>query len=82
MKIDTLLVVDMKRTPEFRTFNGRAPSAYLDMCKSLDSVAGAKLIYTRDVDMHESGWFKNPDYDRCYHPSLSFGHKLTNELMS
>jgi hypothetical protein len=22
--------------------------------------------------MHTSGWFKNPDYERCYHLSLSF----------
>lgn len=33
---------------------------------------GAKLIYTRDIGMHTSGWFKNPDYERCYHLSLSF----------
>lgn len=30
------------------------------------------LIYTRDIGYHSSGWFKNPDYERCYHLSLSF----------
>jgi hypothetical protein len=30
------------------------------------------LLFTRDVGHHTSGWFKNPDYERCYHLSLSF----------
>ena len=29
-------------------------------------------FYTRDVGHHTSGWFKNPDYERCYHLSMSF----------
>jgi len=30
------------------------------------------LIFCRDADMHACGWFKNPDWDRCRHLSLSF----------
>lgn len=30
------------------------------------------MIFTRDTGMHASGWFKNPDYERCWHLSLSF----------
>ena len=32
------------------------------------------LILTRDKGMHSGGWFKNPDFDRCWHASLSFLH--------
>jgi len=32
----------------------------------------ATLIYTRDVGHHSSGWWKNPDYERCLHLSLSY----------
>ena len=30
------------------------------------------MIFTRDTGMHSGGWFRNPDYERCYHLSLSF----------
>jgi hypothetical protein len=32
---------------------------------------GAIVIYSRDVGHHSSGWWKNPDYERCLHLSLS-----------
>ncbi len=32
---------------------------------------GTRLMFTRDTNHHESGWIKNPDYERCYHLSLS-----------
>lgn len=35
------------------------------------------IIFTRDDGMHHLGMFKNPDYDRCYHLSLSFRSNLT-----
>lgn len=30
------------------------------------------IIFSRDVGHHTGGWFKNPDYERCFHLSLSF----------
>ena len=30
------------------------------------------MMFTRDVGHHTSGWWKNPDYERCFHLSLSF----------
>lgn len=30
------------------------------------------LAYTMDDGMHAVGWWKNPEYARCYHLSLSF----------
>lgn len=29
-------------------------------------------IFSRDVGHHSGGWLKNPDYERCWHLSLSF----------
>ncbi len=36
------------------------------------------LIFSRDAGMHTSGWWKNPDYERCLHLSISFGHGLAS----
>jgi hypothetical protein len=33
---------------------------------------GATILFTRDAGMHTSGWWKNPDYERCEHLSLAF----------
>jgi hypothetical protein len=38
---------------------------------------GTVLIFTRDSGMHTCGWFKNPDYERCYHLSVSFRDPAT-----
>jgi len=32
----------------------------------------ASLTFTRDAGMHTSGWWKNPEYQRCEHLSLCF----------
>ncbi len=37
------------------------------------------MIFTRDEGMHSLGMFKNPDYERCFHLSLSFRSNLTGE---
>jgi hypothetical protein len=33
---------------------------------------GVRIIFTRDAGHHTGGWFKNPQYERCYHMSISF----------
>lgn len=30
------------------------------------------LIFTMDEGMHSIGWWKNPDYERCWHLTLSY----------
>jgi hypothetical protein len=49
-----------------------ANQAYLTACTRLHRDSGTVLIYTRDAGHHTSGWFKNPDFERCRHLSLSF----------
>lgn len=39
-----------------------------------------RLIFTRDCGMHTSGWWKNPDYERCEHLSLSFVDTTIGEI--
>lgn len=37
------------------------------------------MIYTRDIGHHEGGWWKNPQFERCYHLSMSFRDSQTLE---
>ena len=43
----------------------------IDFCHYDDDVTMTRLIFTRDVGHHTSGWLKNPDYERCLHLSCS-----------
>lgn len=38
---------------------------YLESC-------GGTVIFTKEVGYHSSGWWKNPEYERCWHLSISF----------
>lgn len=46
--------------------------AYVNRCRIYHAGTNALLILTRDVGHHSSGWFKNPDWERCWHLSISF----------
>lgn len=54
---------------------------YFDLCTSLHVPTSSVLIFTRDTGHHTSGWFKNPDYERCYHLSVSFRDALTGSFL-
>lgn len=43
--------------------------AYFARCRKIHH--GTTIIFTRDSGHHTSGWFKNPDYERCLHLSMS-----------
>ncbi|RWP64863.1 MAG: hypothetical protein EOR08_08080 [Mesorhizobium sp.] len=56
-------------------FDGRdspASRRYLIDCRHYHSPTQCNIIYTRDTGHHSSGWWKNPDFERCYHLSMSF----------
>lgn len=42
---------------------------------------GAVIIFTRDTGHHTGGWWKNPDYERCWHLSLSQRDPRTGETV-
>jgi hypothetical protein len=44
----------------------------INACTADHIPSGTRLIFTRDVGHHSSGWLKNPDFERCLHLSLSF----------
>jgi hypothetical protein len=48
-------------------------------CVRVLPAAGLVVLFTRDSGMHESGWFKNPHFERCLHLSLSFRDPMTGE---
>lgn len=41
-------------------------------CRLQVEELGVVVMFTRDAGHHACGWWKNPDYERCYHLSLSF----------
>jgi hypothetical protein len=49
----------------------------IDRCKGYHVTTGSLIIFTRDAGHHSSGWWKNPEYERCWHLSLSFVDPLT-----
>ena len=64
----------MKNAARKGEFDGRLTNtgrAYMNRCGRADVVTCTKLIFTRDTGHHTSGWFKNPDYERCLHLSMS-----------
>ncbi len=55
-------------------FDGRMTNqgqAYMESCIFDVPRLGLRVIFTRDTGHHTSGWFKNPDYERCLHMSVS-----------
>lgn len=51
----------------------------MDACTASHALTGSVLIFTRDAGMHSGGWWKNPDYERCWHLSLSFRDPIAGE---
>jgi hypothetical protein len=44
-----------------------------------DGHIGVILIFTRDDELHTGGMLRNPDFERCYHLSLSFRDPISGE---
>jgi hypothetical protein len=41
----------------------------------------ATIFYTRDTGHHTSGWWKNPDYERCLHLSVGYRDPKTMAVL-
>ncbi len=70
----------MKRAAWAGTWNGKANTPYFHSCRTIDTELGIIGLFTRDVGYHTSGWWKNPDFERCQHLSLSFRDPETCSL--
>lgn len=67
------LAQQMKHHAETGLFTGSNDHApYFRLAHQQHYETGASILFTRDMGMHDSGWFKNPDYNQCYHLSLKF----------
>lgn len=59
-----------ERTPWDTTLEGDGMDI-LARCSRKDVKTGASLLFTQDYGHHTSGWWKNPDYERCFHLSIA-----------
>lgn len=72
-------------------WDGQSITPYWNSCQWFLECSSVGMLLTRDHYHHLSGWWKNPDYERCYHLSLSFydankqskpkDPKLTEEIL-
>lgn len=53
-------------------WNGRDFDEYFESCRWHLLGPACTIIFTKEIGYHSSGWWKNPDYERCYHLSISF----------
>jgi hypothetical protein len=67
-----MLVCSMKCHAETGHYDGLMISPYFERAGQVHWPTGTSLLFTRDIGYHASGFLKNPDYERCYHLSISF----------
>lgn len=68
----TAVVKAMRAKAMTGTFDGSTRSHhYMRVCRTEHHPSRTVAILTRDVGYHTTGWWKNPDYERCWHLSLS-----------
>jgi hypothetical protein len=63
---------EMRRVAFLGVWDGGGLNDYLRRASGYHAPTGTKICFTRDKGGHSSGWWKNPDYERCLHLSLSF----------
>lgn len=70
-----MIVADLRLAAAKMIYDGReseAAARHIRRCTRYHAPTQAVLLFTRDAGMHSSGWWKNPDYERCQHLSISF----------
>jgi hypothetical protein len=69
----------MKAHARSGVWNGREDGTrlpYYQNARRIHRESGTTLILTREYGYHTGGWFKNPEYERAWHLSLSFRDPL------
>jgi len=72
---DPRIVAHLRIQAAKMNYDGRqSPTTmrHIQRCTVYHAPTRAVVLFTRDVGMHDSGWWKNPDYNACQHLSLSF----------
>jgi hypothetical protein len=74
-----IVAATLKRRATYGWCNGfmSHDMPYIRRCTVAHTGTGTNVLWTRDTNMHKSGWLKNADYERCLHLSLSTFDPLT-----
>lgn len=64
-------MINFAKTWEFNGLMSSMNAKMMELSKYIHQNSGTNLIFTRDSNHHLSGWLRNPDYERCWHLSLS-----------
>lgn len=77
MEIPDSVVARIRLNALYGVSTGRAhvlsmEAAYMRRCTHFHWQTGTMILFTRDTGHHTGGWLKNPDFERCFHLSLSF----------
>jgi len=72
---------EMRRVAMTGLWRGDGLSDYMQRCHGYHRPTGTKIGFTRDHGAHSGGWWKNPDYEYCFHLSLSFHDPDTGEAV-
>lgn len=64
----------------YGSLNSPYARQYSEQCTGVHQPTGTIIKFTRDQGCHSTGWWKNPDYERCFHLSLSFRDVETGEF--
>lgn len=68
------IAAQMKQVAKKHPWNGEEDGdgiQTLMLCRRIDTETGASLLFTLDYGHHFSGWWKNPDYEKCFHLSIA-----------
>lgn len=80
---DIAMVRDMRRVAAYGEIHPLRPNArYLARCRRVLWDRGVSVLFTRDTGHHSTGWWKNPDYERCWHLSLGFFDPIARKYVT
>jgi hypothetical protein len=83
-ELPSIVAQEMYRRAKHSFFSGTDTpddKKLINHCTAQHSATGTIIIFTRDIGYHTSGWWKNPDYERCWHLSLSFREPLSGSIL-
>ena len=72
---EILLIIackQIKYAASIGIWNGKDNSMYFESCRWLLERYPATIVFTKESGYHTGGWWKNPEYERCWHLSISF----------
>lgn len=78
------VVAELRRRAWHGSWDGtesRRNWRYVRHCTVDHLPTDSRVMFTRDYGHHTGGWFKNPDYERCYHLSTSYRDRHTGETI-